>query len=148
MDRDGVIYASKAAVSAVAERLQGYRGLTYGESNLYFKNYTWAIASFELLETTVLLDFTNPKILAKHEVNPLDVATKDRRVSQRLALKIYDQGAAGFLWWSSIEPSWTNASLFESRVLSNIVVEKPIKLLTITMPEMIEAAKKIGVQLK
>jgi hypothetical protein len=142
------LYASKHAVSAIAERLQEFRGQTIVNNDLYQGELPLSLVSFELTENVPLLDLVQASELSTWGIDPLQVATKDRAISQRLARMLYEKGIPGFLWWSSLEPSWTNASLFESRAASNILVERPIKPLTTTMPELIEAAKKIGVQLK
>ena len=69
-------------------------------------------------------------------------------VTQRLALKLYELGVDGFLWWSSLHSAWTNATLFQKRALKKLTIEGPITPLSIKMKEFAQAAKTLGVTFK
>jgi hypothetical protein len=144
-EKDGVLYASKQTVSSIAERLKQFRATTLSEDDLWFNDFRWALAAIEVEESIALLDLTDPNVLVDKKINLASIATNDRSLSQQLALRLYGDGVPGFLWGSSLEAVWTNASLFESRIKNYLRVEEPVLYLSFNMPEVIEAAKHIGV---
>jgi hypothetical protein len=147
-DLDGVLYCSKHAASAIAERLQEFRGQVIENKDLTVGALRLALACIEIPEEFSLVDLCQTSVLSEWGIDPLQVATKDRVISQRLARRLHEKNVSGFLWWSSLEPAWTNVSLFQSRVESKIILRKPIRYLETAMPELIQAANKIGVLLK
>ena len=111
-EKDGVLYASKMPVSAIAERLKQFRGNVLSKDDFWFDDYRWALAAIEVEDPVTLLDLTDPSILVQKKIDVASLVTKDRMRSQQLAVRLYDQGVAGFLWISSLEAAWTIASLF------------------------------------
>ena len=146
--KDGVLYASTLALSAVAERIKPFRGRTISEDDLWFGDYRWALAIIEIDASIDLLDLTDPHILVEKKIDMVSIGTKDRAISQQLADRLYEMGAPGCLWASAIESSWANVSLFQSRLKNKLRVHEPIKPLTFTMSDFVDAAKAIGVAFK
>jgi hypothetical protein len=65
-------------------------------------------------ETVSLVNLDDPSQLASRQLRPSQVATLRRAVSQRMSASTFDEGAAGLLWWSTLDAEWTNATLFHS----------------------------------
>lgn len=147
-DLDGVLYTSTIAVSAIAEAIKDFRGRTLENEDLVLYGNRLSLGIFDLHDQIVLINLCDKNQLAHMDIDPIHIATKDRPVSQRMARQLHSNGAAGFLWWSSLEARWTNASLFESRVRDFITVQEPITPLSIEHPDLIDAARMIGVFLK
>jgi hypothetical protein len=104
-------------VSAVAERLQAFRGQAVGAAVLRRPDgRVLALASFEVADEEVAVDLDDPTRLLGLALRPSLVATHDRATTQPIALRIHESGAAGFLWWSTLEASWANATLFGGRL--------------------------------
>ena len=77
----------------------------------------------------------------------LQVATGRRPVTQRIAASIFDEGVAGFLWGSTLEASWTNVTLFYERAPPHLSIVSPPQRLSVRLPEVREAADRIGVRI-
>lgn len=100
----------------MAERLQAFRGQAVGPGVLQRPDgRVLALASFDVADEDVAVDLDDPGELLRVALRPSHVATHDRAVTQPIALRIHDSGAAGFLWWSTLEASWPNATLFAGR---------------------------------
>jgi hypothetical protein len=147
-DLDGVLYTSTVPVSAVAEVIRDFRGRTLENEDLKLYGNRLSLVTFELDAQVTLIDLCDQNLLSQIAIDPMQIATKDRTLSQRVARQLYAQGAPGFLWWSSLEAKWTNASLFESRILTFLSVLDPIIPLAVDQPVLIEAARALGVLLK
>ncbi|MGH2696957.1 MAG: hypothetical protein ACRDIW_08200, partial [Actinomycetota bacterium] len=59
----------------------------------------------------------------------------------------YEEGVAGFEWWSTIEASWINVTLFDDRVAGRLTVVGEPEPLTLDHPAVREAAEAVGVLL-
>lgn len=147
-DLDGVLYTSTVPISAIAEVIRDFRGKTIENEDLTLYGKRLSLATFELSQQVTLVDLCDKDQLAQIQVDPVQIATKDRTMSQRLARQLYAQGVPGFLWWSSLEAQWTNASLFESRTLAFLTIMDPVIPLAVDHPDFIEAARALGVLLK
>ncbi len=148
-DRSAVIYCSKSRVSAVAEVIQGFRG-THLTSRvfLYPDKNVRALAHMVLDDSVPLIDFDDPKELSNHKLKPSQIATMNRQVTQNIARSLFDEGAFGFTWWSTLNASWTNVTLFENRVSEHLSIEGEALALDKQMPEVMEAAKVLNIQLR
>ena len=149
-DQDGVIYCSTSPVSAVAEILQGFRG-TFITDKVFSRpdGRIRALANISLSHSaTPLVDLNDPETMLRFNLRPSQIATMNRQTTQNTARLIFDSGAIGFTWWSTLEASWTNAVLFESRVIKHLSIAGNIKRLTTSTQEVIEASTilKIGLR--
>ena len=146
-DRGGVLYCSTAVLSAIAERLQGFRGCSLSPKDLErLPHERLSLAEFDWDPAIALVDLNNPVILVQYKIDPVEVATSDRPITQRMSARLFDSGAAGFLWWSSLKASWINTTLFESRAVPHLQMTGSISPLTFKMPEVIEAARMLGIK--
>jgi hypothetical protein len=145
-DLDGVLYCSLHPVSAIAEFIQGFRGQTISAIHLQRPDeLTLSLANFELRDSNNIMNLDDPNTLVKHKILPSQIMTRDRSVTRAISRRLYVAGAGGLLWPSSLEFSWINASLFESRALPLLSVPAKILPLTLNLPELVEAAGILGV---
>ena len=106
-----------------------------------------SLAAVDDSELGDLLDFDDPRNLLERSLRPSRVATSEREVTQPMAVTLYEEGVPGFEWWSTIEASWINVTLFEDRVLNRLTLAAEPELLTIEHPVVREAADAVGVLL-
>src|SRR5207237_9285674 len=110
----GAWYCSRAAVSAIAETIQRLRGQILDDR--YFTRHhvlTRSIVALDIDERVRVLDLDDPAELIARKIRPSQVATFRRDVTQRMALSVFQEGATGISWWSTLEAAWTNVTLFQ-----------------------------------
>jgi RES domain len=142
------MYVSRLAESAVAEQIQAFRGQTLSDQDFVRRDgarYALVALYDDAVEDVVDLD--DPAELVRRALRPSDVATKVRDATQRMALSIFEEGVSGFLWWSTLEASWPNATLFADRVASTLRVAEGPEVLSTTHPAVRVAADVLGVRL-
>jgi RES domain len=115
-ERYGCLYLALDPVAAVAEALAPFRGsgeLTDGM--LIRAGRRVALTSLELSDDATLVDLDDPAVLVSERLRPSQVATRTRGVTQAQALRLYEaqSGLLGLRWWSTLESSWINVTLFE-----------------------------------
>lgn len=146
-DSYGALYASRSVVSVVAERLQRFRGRPVGAEHLTWeRGLPFAIAAIDDDELE-LLDLDEPRELESRALRPSVVATRDRRITRRYARGIHGEGRDGFAWWSTIEASWSNVTLFAERVRARLALAGEPEPLGLGHPAVREAAEAVGVLL-
>lgn len=143
-ERYGALYLSRDPVSNVAEVLRGYAGRTLTERHLEPEGARLALARFEDAGLGDLLDLDDPQNLVARELRPSRVATRDRTITRDLASRLYDEEASGFEWWSTIEASWINVTLFAERILGRLEVVGEPEILTLEHPAVLIAAEAVG----
>ena len=146
-DRYTALYLAREAVGAVAEAIQAFRGqeLT-AEAFLRPDGARRALAAVDDTALPALLDLDDPAVLAERRLRPSGVATGVRRVTQRIAAQAFDDGAVGLSWWSTLEASWTNVTLFGERIARPLPVTE-VSPLALDLPAVVEAAERLGVRL-
>jgi hypothetical protein len=146
-DRYTALYLARAPVGAVAEAIQAFRGqeLT-AEALVRPDGARRSLATLDDAAIPVLLDLDDPRVLVARKLRPSAVATGIRRLTQRIAGDAFDRGAVGLSWWSTLESSWTNVTLFDERLASRPPVVEAIPL-TLDHPFVVEAAERLGVRL-
>lgn len=112
----GCLYLSESALSAVAEALAQFRGagvLTQGM--LIRANLPLALVQVDCTGDQRLIDLDDPEVLTSTRLRPSQVATKARTVTQAYAARIFDTHpmAVGLRWWSTLEASLTNFTLYD-----------------------------------
>jgi hypothetical protein len=144
-DRYGCLYVSESPVSGVCEALAPFRGtgkLTTGM--LMRAGVPLALARVELNDDGHLIDLDEPRVLTGAGLHPSEVATGRRVVTQAHALQLHDQQptAAGLRWWSTIEASLLNVTLFDRALPSLRVVDvTPLALVDLAVRD---AAELLG----
>lgn len=114
--RYGCLYATEAAISAVAEALAPFRGTGDLHPEMLVRTgRPLALAELELDDAAPLLDLDDPRVLAAQDLRPSQVAAGDRTATQAYAARLHDDqpDAAGLRWWSTLEGSWINVTLFD-----------------------------------
>ena len=128
-DAYGALYVSADAVCAVAERLASFRGQDITPLHLTHSGRALALAEIDLLDEEPVLDLNDPQVLVEEGLRPSQVATMQRRVTQRFALDLFQRYSdlAGFAWWSTLEASYRNVTLYD-RTAPYLSVEYVIEL--------------------
>jgi hypothetical protein len=144
-DRYGCLYLAEAAVSAVAEMLAPFRGS--GELHpalLVRSGRQLALAELELAADATCIDLDDPAVLVTESLQPSIVATGQRSVTQAYAVGQYERHpqAAGLRWWSTLEASWIQVTLFD-RAVGELTV-RDVWTLTIDDGAVMAAASHLG----
>jgi hypothetical protein len=142
--RYGCLYASQDAAASVAEVLAQFRGQPLAEGMLDVDGIRLAAATMELPDDTGLIDLDQPRVLQRERLRPSQVATRDRAATQAYAERLFDAhpDAAGLRWWSTLESSWINVTLFD-RAARTLSAGSP-EPLGVDHPAVIEAAELLG----
>lgn len=108
-------------LSVVAESLAPYRGSgAFNASMLVRAGLPLAISELELPDEADVVDLDDPAALVAEGLRPSRVATRQRAVTQDLAAGLFrrHRDAAALLWWSTLEASWLNATIFDRAAAS------------------------------
>ena len=142
--RYGCLYASVEPKAAVAETLAQFRGEPLSEGLLEVGGTRLAVAPLDLADDVELIDLDEPRVLQRERLRPSRVATQDRDASQAYAERLFDDhpDAAGVRWWSTIEASWINVTLFDRAVRR--MRPGAAEPLTLEHPAVTEAAEFLG----
>lgn len=141
----GAWYCSSVALSAVAESIKYLRGGTLDDGDFTRRDgMTKALATLRLDDQVTVVDLDDPAALVARRIRPSQVATLRRLVTQRIAMSVFREGAAGLSWWSTLEAEWTNVTLFHERALPNMVVAAPPRTLSTRVDEVQLAAERLG----
>ncbi len=144
-DLYGCLYVSEERVSAVAELLAPFRGTgTLLPSMLVRFGMPLALAALEAPDGATVVNLDDPGILNAESLRPSQVATRQRRITQSQAAEIHAShpDAIAIRWWSTLEASWINWTLFD-RVAGELELEG-LEQLTIDDPVVLEAADLMG----
>lgn len=112
----GCLYVSEEPISAIAEQLSPFRGTgALLPSMLVRFGLPMAIAGLELPDAAKVVDLDDPATLHSEGLRPSQVATRRRTVTQIQAAEIHAAhgDAIAIRWWSTLEASWINWTLFE-----------------------------------
>jgi len=115
-DRYGCLYAAENPVSAVAEALAPFRGTgALVPTMLLRAGAPLVLAQLQLQDGSDLIDLDEPRVLTRTGLRPSQVATYARAVTQAYATRLYDEHptAVGLRWWSTIEASLVNLTLYD-----------------------------------
>lgn len=147
-DLYGALYAARVEVSAVAEWLAGFRGQRLGPDDLRRTDgRRWALVGLDDGALRGLVDLDDPGELVARRLRPSRVATRSRSSTRDMAAALFAEGIPGFGWWSALEASWPNVTLFAERVADAIRVADGPREIAIEDPVVRAAAAAIGVTL-
>ena len=145
----GAWYCARQAVSAIAESIQSLRGHFLSDSDfLRIGGTTRSFVTLRLNESLRLVDLDDPSELVVRRIRPSQVATLRRAVTQAVATSVFEEGADGLQWWSTLEADWTNVTLFYERALPLASIVGPPKKLSIRLPEVQEGAERLGIRVR
>ena len=143
----GTLYLSRTKAAAAAEVIRMLRTPALRDAELRIEGAPIALAGFEEPDDLDLLDLDDPTTLGARGLRPSGVATRDRERTQAVAADIFHDGYGGFEWWSTIEASWINVTLFQERSVDRLRITEEPEVLTIHHPAVIEAAGVVGLDL-
>ncbi len=144
----GALYVARVEVSAVAEWLAGFRGQRLTAVDfLRIDRRRWALVGLDDEALRGMVDLDDPVELAARRMRPSKVATRTRSTTQQVAETLFAEGVPGFGWWSTLEASWPNATLFAERALDALSVADGPREIAIDHPVVRAAAAAIGVTL-
>jgi hypothetical protein len=115
-DLYGCLYVAEDAASAVAEALAAFRGTgRLAASMLTHLGRPLALAEIELSDEALVVDLDDPGVLVAEALRPSRVATRARGITQGIAADLHraHPEAAALRWWSTLEASWINLTLFD-----------------------------------
>lgn len=144
-DRYACLYLSEGPVSGIAEALSPFRGTGDLEPELLVRaGRPLALAMLELDEGSGLLDLDDPATLAAEALRPSQIATHERNRTQADARALFDAhpAAAGLRWWSTLESSWINVTLFDRAAPA--LATRDVRELTTADDDVRAAARVLG----
>ena len=147
-DAYGAMYLSHVPQSPVAEVLREYVAPGAPPHPLLREGSQIGLATIDDSRVGDLLDLDDPRTLVAHRLRPSQVATRERDPTQAIGLSIYEEGASGFEWWSTIESSWINVTVFAERAADRLTLAGEPEVLTLDHPAVREAADAVGVLLE
>jgi hypothetical protein len=115
-ERYGCLYVSESPVSAVAEALAPFRGTGALSPPMLLRAGTaLVLAALQIEDESHLIDLDEPRVLTRTRLRPSQVATNARAITQAYATRIFDEHptAVGLRWWSTIEASLANLTLYD-----------------------------------
>jgi RES domain len=115
-DLYGCLYVAEDAVTALAERLAPFRGSgPLHPSMLTQAGRPLALATLSLEDSARVVDLDDPAVLVRERLRPSRVATGRRDATQADAASLHEahSDAAALRWWSTLEASWGNLTLFD-----------------------------------
>jgi hypothetical protein len=145
--RYGALYLSRRSLSAAAEFIAPFRGQTLPEDAFLSGERQLSLAALDDSALSPLVDLDDAAELVKRSLRPSEVGTRDRDVTQPIGERLFDEGTDGFTWWSTIEASWQNVTLFAERAGRKLRLVEPPLPLTPEVPEVREAARLLEVDL-
>lgn len=146
--RYGCMYVAESEASVVSENLARWRGSgSLLPSFLARGTLTLGLAALELTEEARVVDLDDPAVLEREHLRPSEVATGVRRRTQDYALALYDRhpDAVALRWWSTLEASWANLTIFGRGHRSLRLHD--VRMLTLDDPAVGEAAELLGLEL-
>lgn len=143
-DAYGALYLSREPAAAVAERLRRLLGRELTEAGLHPRGRTLSLAAIDDAALNPLPDLDDPQELLDRGLRPSVVASRERDRTQPIALAAFEEGRDGISWWSTVESSWTNVTLFAERAIPKILLAGDPEPLSMEHPAVLEAAEALG----
>jgi hypothetical protein len=115
-DLYGCLYVSEDPVSAIAEHLAPFRGTgRFLDSMLTKGGVPLALVEIDCSDRIELIDLDDPLVLKSNSLRPSLVATRIREKTQTQAATLFNghPKAVGLRWWSTLEASWINLTVFD-----------------------------------
>jgi hypothetical protein len=143
----GALYVSRQMVSPVAEHLAVWRARGAAGPALRPEGRPLALVAVDESRLDNLVDLDQPQHLVDRALRPSMVATRQRRITRPMAMSLFEEGVTGFEWWSTIEASWINATLFADRAIEKLNISGEPETLSVQHPVVREAAEAVGLRL-
>lgn len=102
-----------------------------------------ALATYDVSDDLRIFDLDDAAALDSLGLRPSQVVTREREVTQRWALAIYEQGKwGGVRWWSYYDPRWYSYAVWDIEALASTIVA--VQPLTLDSAAVAEAAEILG----
>lgn len=142
--RYGTLYFSDAPAGAVAE---AFGGLKIWIARMFVRpdlpRSVRALATYDSSRDLRIFDLDNADALKSLGLRPSQVVTREREVTQRWALAIYEEGKwGGVRWWSYYDPRWYSYAIWDTEALASRLVA--VQPLTLDSAAVAEAAEILG----
>jgi hypothetical protein len=148
--RYGAFYACRHPEGAVAEAIQAFRGRELADEDLELVDGSaLALATIDDEDLGPLTDLDEPAVLLEEGWRPSQVASRDRVITQMMALAVHEAGGLGLSWWSTLDSAWTNVTLFAERTIATgrlTVLDAPERL-DVSHPALVAAADRLTIGL-
>jgi hypothetical protein len=154
-DRPPVRYLSESPEHAIGEVLAPFRGTAFRPAYLRQVGYPLALVEVTLARALVdrIPDCTDPEVLAALELRPDELAHHDRTLTQALARRMHELGAAtgspaGLRWWSALTGAWHTLVVFTDRERAGEVrfgVPRPVQE---SDPVLLGALSVLGIRMR
>lgn len=144
-DLYGCLYLAEEPVSAVAEMLAPFRGTgRLLPSMLVRYGNPLGLAALELEDGLAAVDLDEPRTLGAAGLRPSLVASRRRALTQRQAAELHESepAAVGLRWWSTLESTWINWTLFD-RAAAHLALGE-VRELDTGDPVVVEAGALLG----
>ena len=148
--RYGAFYAARAPEAAVAETIQAFRGRDLADDDLELAD--GSVLTLATLDDSALgdpTDLDDPAVLVREGWRPSRVASRDRVVTQAMAVRVFEAGGLGLSWWSTLDAAWTNVTLFAERTIDAgaLSVAADLEQLSLRHPAVVAAADHLAIPL-
>lgn len=143
VDRYAAVYFSSAPAGAVAEAFGNVSAWTTSMVvRPKLPGSVRALVTYDLPDDPPIFDLDDARSLEQLGLRPSEVVTRDRAVTQRWALAIFEQRRwVGVRWWSYYDPKWYSYALWD---LANLVPQlDTIRPLTLDDPAVVQAAETL-----
>lgn len=147
-DRYGCLYVAEDPLSTVMEALAPFRGTgVLSPAALVRAGLPLSLARLTFSEEHRVIDLDEPSVLLDTNLRPSIVATNDRAVTQIYAARLFDENAdaLGLRWWSTVEASFANLTLYD-RAVASMGIED-VEPLTLAHSVTRHAAEMLGLGL-
>ncbi|MGH2451983.1 MAG: RES family NAD+ phosphorylase [Candidatus Limnocylindria bacterium] len=138
--RYSALYLSNAPAGAVAE---AFGNLKLWTPRMFQRpdlpGSARALATYAIPDEAPVFDLDDAAALSALGLRPSEVVTRDRKVTQLWALRIYEQQRwAGLRWWSYYDPRWYSYAIWD---VARLTVQHDIHRLAIDDPMVVEASE-------
>ena len=143
-----VWYLAESSVHAVAETLQGLRGQTLDDADLLRGGHRLAAVPVTVAPdvSALIVDLCDPAELARRDIRPDRLASRQLAVTQRIARRLAEDGRPGFRWWSSLHGDWHAAILFATQLPAGAPTFGRPTPLTADDPVVSDACRLLGIR--
>jgi hypothetical protein len=95
-----------------------------------------------------VLDLDDPAVLRRERLRPSRVATRYREITQPIAARLHEKhpDVGALSWWSTLEASWQNVTLFD-RAARKLKL-RSTAVLTLDHPVVREAGDFLGLRVR
>ncbi|MBA3498086.1 MAG: RES family NAD+ phosphorylase [Gemmatimonadales bacterium] len=152
-DRPAVRYLAEVPEHAIGEVLGPFRGTRFRPAYLRQGGHPLALVEARLAPSLVarVPDCTDPAVLAELGLRPDALAHHDRTLTQAIARRLHQLGAAtgspaGLRWWSALTGAWHTVVLFTDRERAGEVGFGTPRRLEPDDPEVVRALTVLGIR--